>query len=822
MTDVTSRHGIGFIAPVDAQAAAKDSVDIDKGSAQLMQAEAEYIAALRKSRGDVTTQDDTGNLVGLALSGGGIRSATFSMGVMQALARRGLLKRFDYLSTVSGGGYIGSAITWLVSALALNDYKAGKGEADTGADLKFGLDKKDIPFGCDDPDPEAAQDDNDSQRSILKYLRRHGNYLSPGAGISLFSLLGVVLRGTLLNLLVWIPILILFFQLFILVSGQFSGTGSSNPPVLSAMITDLKLDTQSCKPPIPAGIAVTPPASEAVCADLKSLSAINKVEDRLSELWGFELFMWLGALAIGGLLVTMVVSSLLTWFSRDRTKRSRQKWYHLRRATQKKVAILLPLVALTLVIGTLPVVAAYLSSWLAAAGPMAMVTGAAVLLRGFLKSCTQGAGTPTGLLVSLAAALFLYGVFLVSYHVAFLVFPFGLNPVFALAALIVVPLVTGWFVNLNYISIHRFYRDRLMETFMPDISQALKNRTGAANGADGAMLHELGKVGDPRGPYHIVNTNLVLVNSKNDIYKDRGGDNFMLSPLYCGSNATGWCSTKHFMGGNMTLATAIAISGAAANPNTGVGGEGLTRNLFLSLVMSLLNLKLGYWAYNPDPDKRPIHSPNHFRPGAYSFGNALGWSKFGFNENRNYLQLSDGGHFENSGIYELVRRRVKLIVACDGGADADFSFSDFQTTIRRIEDDFGARVKTVKGASPDNIVPIEQEDSVYPKDGKFAEQGHMIANITYSDGSKGILIYLKTTLIKSVSFKVKGYAARNPEFPDQSTADQFFDEVQFEAYRELGYRIADVMLDSTVPGDVGARDATTLENLIRSGQGTSG
>ena len=804
-----------FIGPVNINASETTAADLDRGSARLLQAEQDYIRAWREARGDKQAQGGTGNLAGLALSGGGIRSATFSMGVMQALAHRGLLKRFDYLSTVSGGGYIGSAITWLVSAMAYKDYKESKEQQASSDSLPFGLDKENIPFGCDDPDPAKPQNASDNQGRMLKYLRRHGNYLSPGAGISLMSLIGVVLRGTLLNLLVWIPIFILVFMAGFWASGQLSGPDSNNPPALSAMISTLKPDMQQCQPPIPASIAVTPPAAEAVCADLKSQSAYAQVENRLPELLGFEWLLWAGAGTLGLLLVIMVLSSLFTWFRRGSSKSKRHKWYRLRRFTEKVVAVLLPLVVLTLIIGTLPVVAAYLHSWLAAAGPVAMVSGAAVLLRGFLRSCTHGEGAPAGVIVSLAAALFLYGVFLVSYQIAFLVFPFGLAPAAALSILILVPLVTGWLVNLNYISIHRFYRDRLMETFMPDIRDALKNKTGAAFGADGATLHELSKEDDPRGPYHIVNTNLVLVNSDVDLYQDRGGDNFILSPLYCGSNATGWCSTSDFMGGKMTLATAMAISGAAANPNTGVGGEGLTRNLFLSLVMSLLNLKLGYWACNPDPDKRPRHCPNHFRPGAYSFGNALGVSGLGFNEHRRYLQLSDGGHFENTGIYELVRRRVKLIVACDGGADAEFSFSDFQTTIRRIEDDFGARVKTVRGATPDKIVPIEQKDSVYPKDGKFADQGHMVANISYADGSTGTLIYLKTTLIRDVSFKVKGYAAQNPEFPDQSTADQFFDEVQFEAYRELGYRIADKMLNSHVPGSEGEEDAGTLETLIR-------
>jgi hypothetical protein len=237
---------------------------------------------------------------------------------------------------------------------------------------------------------------------------------------------------------------------------------------------------------------------------------------------------------------------------------------------------------------------------------------------------------------------------------------------------------------------------------------------------------------------------------------------------------------------------------------------------------------LGFWATHPNPERRKSLIPNHFAPGFRAFFTATGFSSFGFTESRSFLQLSDGGHFENTGIYELIRRRVKLIIVCDGGADPDFSFSDFQTTVRRIEDDFGARVKVFDNASPDEIVPIEMPGCEYPWERKFAKQGYMLGRITYTDDSRGLLIYLKTTLIKDVSFKVKGYAAQNRDFPDESTVDQFFDEVQFEAYRELGYRIADQMLNANIssvaelkqfivgelkvqPGD----DAATLGQFIK-------
>ena len=197
---------------------------------------------------------------------------------------------------------------------------------------------------------------------------------------------------------------------------------------------------------------------------------------------------------------------------------------------------------------------------------------------------------------------------------------------------------------------------------------------------------------------------------------------------------------------------------------------------------------------NPHEKYHTKMPANHFEPGIYSLGNALGI--LGFREDRKYVQLSDGGHFENTGVYELIRRRAKLIIVCDGGADPDTSFSDFQTTVRRVEDDFGARIEVDDEQSPDKVVPTAQKKATYPKNKKFAKQGFMRGKITYADGSDGTIIYLKTTLIRNVSFKVKGYAASNPDFPDQSTADQFFDEIQFEAYRELGHAITSQMLNS--------------------------
>ena len=175
---------------------------------KILEAELEAIRCRRKSvrcRSTAEEKDEADSstetkesaienkLVGLALSGGGIRSATFSLGVMQRLAKEGCLEHVDYLSTVSGGGFIGGSLTWLLSsaAKALNNC------------IAFGTTSTDFPYGVDDPREERLRE---RHSNILKHLRLNGKYLIPGKGITMASLIAVILRGILLNFLVWVPL----------------------------------------------------------------------------------------------------------------------------------------------------------------------------------------------------------------------------------------------------------------------------------------------------------------------------------------------------------------------------------------------------------------------------------------------------------------------------------------------------------------------------------------------------------------------------------------------------------------------------------------
>jgi predicted acylesterase/phospholipase RssA len=679
------------------------------------------------------TGHDKNTLMGIALSGGGIRSATFSLGVLQALAKNDILKKMDYLSTVSGGGYIGSSLSWWLHKCS-----------------NVGLGPSDFPFGSD-REPDTATDTPAQKR--LRHLSQHGKYLTPGEGITLLSGVAIVLRAILLNLSVWLPVLIIIMMLLVWGSTEMAGW-------------------------FPEGRADWMPAL------LPEASLVG----------GDPAFIFHNLLRLAVLLALVFGLFCLVYSLRTATQRSEKSSnrYDWRRLFEGGTGYGLGAIGVVVVVGSIPAVANSLGGTTgnaAIAGPGATLLGLASAIWSFFKAGQKHAGkVPLPVLATLGAALLVYGLLLTAYVVAanFVGDAFW----WLLAGLALFAFLAGWCANINYISMHRFYRDRLMETFLPNPQSALDNVTAAATEADPVRISAVNNAGDGRGPYHIVNTNLLLVDSKRRRWRIRGGDNFILSPLYCGSNATGWCRTKRFMNNDMTLATAMAISGAAANPNTGVGGVGLTRNPLVSILMALLNLRLGYWAHNPLSPPKWGRRPNHFRPGAYEVGSLVNIG--GLSEDCAFVQLSDGGHFENLAFYELIRRKLRLIIVCDGGADAEFEFADLQTTLRRIEADFGARVRFEGDNRPATLVP--SKDAGYPKGSKRAVRGHIVGDITYHDGSQGKLILLKTTMVPGVSTAVKGYKGAHPDFPDQTTADQFFDEEQFEAYRELGHHIGNEMV----------------------------
>ena len=687
-----------------------------------------------------TSADLNGSLVGLALSGGGIRSSTFSLGVMQALAKAGLLKYVDYLSTVSGGGYIGSSYTWLTSP--------------NGDPVQLSTSDNGFPYGTelhDDPD-DALKDPNTDSEKMLRYLRDHGNYLSPGADdddnwlrkrfkITILSGVGVLIRGAFLNLLVCLPLLA---SLWIIVDD----------------------------------VIEWPWVSYFICKVAGNNSVIAQY------------------LLIGIAILFLVISIFYSWatFLPGRGGKHR---YVVRRLFEKSVRTLIILMVIVGFVLWLPTIVEWGSNLIAESATHYKINGLSVSLNSAAYLISNGSwglivvgavlayfafkksslpSFVTNLLINLAILFVLFGLLALSLELAQWVMD-GKTPRSGILpedigretrrdlfhALILISVVTGWFVNVNYISLHRYYRDRLMEAFMPNVASALKNNTGAARKSNKGRLSSLL---NENGPYHIVNTNLIQVDSTDERIKSRGGSNFILSPLFCGSNITGWRATKDFMGDRLTMATSIAISGAAANPNAGVGGTGLTIQKLVGLLMSILGIRLGNWVPNPMYSDYQLAKPNHFRPGMYEILHLLG--QRGYHSKRAFLEISDGGHFENTGIYELVRRKVKLIIVCDGGAEPNFSFGDFQNVKNRVRQDFGAEI----GISSDELGRlVPRREHGFPKGTKVADTGFLTGTITYNDGSVGTLVYLKTTMVEGLGISTLNYNGVHPDFPDETTAE---------------------------------------------------
>lgn len=209
--------------------------------------------------------------------------------------------------------------------------------------------------------------------------------------------------------------------------------------------------------------------------------------------------------------------------------------------------------------------------------------------------------------------------------------------------------------------------------------------------------------------------------------------------------------------------------------------------------MSLLNIRLGLWVGNPffKETGKIRRIPTFLNPGLVS-----GIFQLAHTFDSTYLELTDGGHFENLGLYELVRRRTKVILIVDAEADPKISLSSLVSAIRRIEEDFGATLEFEEGMGPARLVMYPKRD--YPSDVRYAAAPFMIGKLTYRHitEKEGLLIYIKSTLVKGLDFRTAGYLASNPNFPHQSTVDQFFDPAQFDAYRCLGYENAQAALSA--------------------------
>lgn len=369
----------------------------------------------------------------------------------------------------------------------------------------------------------------------------------------------------------------------------------------------------------------------------------------------------------------------------------------------------------------------------------------------------------------------------------------------------------GFFTNPNAISFHRYYRKQLADLFLRFANPSYKNIALKdmfdANSA---------KKEDYIAPYPLINTCLNLLNpAGDDVFKGtKTSDYFLLSPLFCGSKLVNYVPTDRYWDyQRMTLPAAVTISAAAVNP-----GMGMYSNKVLSVLMTVFNARLGFWISNPrilEKTRAIVWWPIYF------FRELLG--RIG--SSNTMINISDGGHIENLGVYELLRRGCSLIIAVDAGEDHSYSFSDLNNLIIRARNELGLEIRFRETEQPEDIIR-PRPSQVYSKkrfavadiyqwwvDDKIIDpitQKEVSSIVNFETPRKvGTFVYVKSSVLaptgkpilseqgseedrrKYGTYKYKIY---HPDFPHEPTSDQFFDAVQWEAYFQLGQFIgADVL-----------------------------
>ncbi len=328
-------------------------------------------------------------------------------------------------------------------------------------------------------------------------------------------------------------------------------------------------------------------------------------------------------------------------------------------------------------------------------------------------------------------------------------------------------------LNINLTSPHRLYRDGLARTFIQKT-------------ADGSPLAPLAEINPQHtAPYHLLNAAQNVPSSSTAALKDRGCDFFVFSKHWMGSASAGYAPTQSWQanGEAVDLATAMAVSGAAFAPHMGLGSRPT-----LTMLLTLLNVRLGFWI------RRPGATGGFRVPGLTCLlRETLG---AGMTEHARWLNLSDGGHIENLAVYELLRRRCKFIVCVDGEADPGLTFHGLLTLVRHAQIDFGIRIEP-------RLVDVRAESLT----GRSRCHCHL-CRIHYPEGT-GLLLYLKLSVTGNESELIRRYRGTHRDFPHQTTLDQFFDQEQFEAYRQLGVHVADglfqpALMDGPPPTSVRA------------------
>jgi predicted acylesterase/phospholipase RssA len=702
------------------------------------------------------------NVVGLALSGGGIRSAAFCLGVLQALDTTKVLDRVDYMSTVSGGGYIGCSLT------AAQEW-SGQNRAPV------------FPFTSrlEEDEPPA-----------LQHIRDHSNYLFPHGAIDFLHNASIYARGLIANAIIVAPFIlvgsVLTLLWYVLRAHVWQTILSLLNPyrlkhffftidlglllILVGIVWAIVQSTRRrrLQTEIPGawtllvGIVVIAFLVVAFC-DLQPFVLDAMVRAGSGDT-SAVVANWVNAVAAVlapiGAVIAFLASKLGEYV---KSAFESPKWSAYIKGLVAKAAIYVGGLIVPLLIW---VVYLDITYW----GLCINVRGLSCVPPAWLDTASHRAFDWSG---QPATALYLAAA------ICFFILTLLMQP------------------NAN--SLHPLYRDRLAKAFLLNP----KRRPGRSDADLEEYRPRLSQITSLYGPYHLINTALNVQASKTANRRGRNADFFIFSPKFVGSKSTDYVATEDIedVAIGLDLATAMAASGAAVSSN--MGAQSIKP---LTATLALLNIRLGYWLRNPLRVTKAgaghaAAGERHFVADFFRVRNVFAnyyflGEVFGrLSERRKSVYLTDGGHIENLGIYELLRRRCRVIIAVDAEADPQMAFGSFNALERYALIDLGVRIDLPwQQIADESLTTGEAIDSKSdaPKDnGPHCA----IGEISYPRGRKGILIYVKASLTGDENDYVFDYKKRYDAFPHETTLDQWFSEEQFEAYRALGFHAAYRLFD---------------------------
>lgn len=382
----------------------------------------------------------------------------------------------------------------------------------------------------------------------------------------------------------------------------------------------------------------------------------------------------------------------------------------------------------------------------------------------------------------------------------------------ALAALL------GWRLDINEFSMHNFYRNRLTRCYLG--ASNLKRNPSPVTGFDerdtnDLLIHQLKAPAYP-GPIPIFCCAMNITTGEALAWQERKAASFAFTPAYSGYDVdrTSWDSTTlSFNGyvptemlypGGPTVATAMAASGAAVSPNWGYHTNPAT-----AFLLTMFDARLGLWMPNPrwspfagkqETKGKMLPSSPIFAP-RWLINELLG----AVTDTSKYVYVTDGGHFDNMGLYELVRRRCYRIVICDSEQDGTYDYEGIGAAIRKCRIDFGVEIDLdLAGLSPNTESQLSPGHVVH---------GYIRYPETPGEEARGTVTYIKASLtgrvtppapfwmssspkaakgtveLPDVPGDVQNYKLQHADFPHDSTAEQWFTESQFESYRRLGQQV---------------------------------